>query len=594
MSTTITISNPIFDQVHIIKAWEDNNRILKLVQGEGVSIPNNAVSVNASYIKAPRFQLTNKRGIIDLTSITDISWAVQRPRGGEDLLVCNRISPYTDGIIEIPITKSVTEYSGHAYGEIRLTTDGGNVIKFGGINACITEGVSDDAAAQSSRFSALFDALQKVVSLQSGSVATMDDLVNGNLKSNGTNPVSSSNLNTYLQNNYHNHLKTRYEQIRYAYPDAITDEQLVNITNGDRISDCTSPNTLYLVKGGGTDNTNGDLIGVMICASMTSNNGTQAQYYFNRDGELQYRTRANTSATWPQTWSKYESKANKDTASLVDSDEHYASSKLIKTLLDSKVDATQYATDLASKVGTSTTVAGISLSDSINADDLMHALTNAGVALYYHVDTASPSFGTAKYVDVPVPAIWQTNSNVYLVLSRVAGTPSPTYGTPYTYSGFTIPRFTRVNSWDTFNPSTTSGVVGEILVGSSTNGVWICNGSTQWVQIATLSDLDNICIKKATVTLPYTSWSSGAQVVDVSSIYTLTSNTKVDIDVDSTNFAILQGAGCYGVYLETDTVSNATTLTAKVIGATPTADVEVQLIFSELNDLGTISGGDSE
>ena len=307
----ITVTNPIFDQVYVIKAWQENNRTLKLVQGEGITIAANATNVTVSRAKAPRFQLKSAQGVIDLSSGSpNISWAVKRPRGGEDLLACNIVSGQAaNGIIEIPITKSVTEYAGDASGEIRILYGDGSLIKFFGINACIGQGVSDEAAAQSSRFDALLDALRKVVSLQTGNVAAMDDLTSGGNLPNGTNPVASGNLKTYLEGNYLTYLGSRFVKMRIAYPDSCTDEQMTGITDGARMKDSVAQDTLYMVRGG-TAITNGDFNGVMICAKYRSNSGQQTQYWLTRSGVFQYRTKANDAAEWSSTWTPIGSTQN--------------------------------------------------------------------------------------------------------------------------------------------------------------------------------------------------------------------------------------------------------------------------------------------
>ena len=226
--STITVNDPSYDKIYTVEAWQDNNRTLKLIQGEGVVIPQDAdedTEIEVSNIKAPRFQLKDKRGAIDLSSInsTDINWAVKRPgSGGEDLLACNIVTA-TDGIIEIPITASVTEYAGDAYGEIRVTTENG-VIKFLGINACISDGVSDDAVTHSTQFGALFAALQKVVQLSNNTelIAAMDKLTNGYLPD-GTNPVASGQLKEFLEGNFQDYLKERF----------VTEEDGETITKSD-------------------------------------------------------------------------------------------------------------------------------------------------------------------------------------------------------------------------------------------------------------------------------------------------------------------------------------------------------------------------
>ena len=619
--STITVTNPIFDQVYKVQAWADNNRTLKLVQGEGIAIPTGATSVSASRVKAPRFQLCDKRGAIDLsTGSPTIEWAVTRPQnGGEDIVTCNIVSGQaTNGIIEIPITASVTEFDGDAYGEIRVTTSGA-VIKFFGINACIGEGVSDDAAAQSSRFSALLEALQKVVSVQAGNVAAMDTLNNGNLP-NGTNPVASGQLKTFLENAYKDALKSDFMSFDYAHEvhsssyDADTNPVDTYSDNGVYIDEAINIKKYYFVR-----NSSNTVYAILLCitvpGALYAYGATQVR--ITHYGAVSYRTSTIVDGkhTWNTPWYALESKRNIDTTTsnnppeISNDDSHYPSSKLVRSKLAEKADKTTTvaglslssnitvealanALNLSNKVDKTQTVAGLPLSGNISADDLVSALMTNGKTIYYHVDTTSP-FGSAKYLDVPVPTIWKANNNVYLVLSRTAGTPSPTYGTPYTYSGLQLTRYKSISSWDVFDPNSTSGVTGEIAVGGTVNGVWVCKGSTQWVRVATLSDLDNVKTKMATVILDASSWSNGEQAIDVSSVYTLTEDTKVDIEIDFDAFSTLQTSGCYGIYLETVSANDITRLNAKVMGSAPSSDVEVQLIFSEIDNLGEIGGGDN-
>lgn len=209
MSATITINHPSFDRIYSVYAWRNNNIGLGLVQGEGVTIPDEATTVVVDRAKAPRFLLRDEREVIDLSGEnTYITWAVTLPcGGGEELIECNIIQPATQGVIEIPITTSITTYHGMAYGEIRVATDSGT-IKFSGINAKIACGVSDDAIEHSSRFSGLISALQKVVTIDTDRVAQMDSLDEyGDLPTYGTNPVASGALKQYLQGKYINDIE---------------------------------------------------------------------------------------------------------------------------------------------------------------------------------------------------------------------------------------------------------------------------------------------------------------------------------------------------------------------------------------------------
>lgn len=182
---SVSIDNPSYDKVYQIYAWRDNNVRLVLTQGEGATTLDDSESdISVSRIKAPKFQLKDERGNIDLSGC-NVSLALTRPNGSSDLLECI-IDNAPSGTISCPITTSATEFHGHATGEIVVRTENG-ILKFYGIYANIYKGTSDDAAAQSTQFSALTSALRKVLALDEYGYATMDDII----VENGTNPVAS-------------------------------------------------------------------------------------------------------------------------------------------------------------------------------------------------------------------------------------------------------------------------------------------------------------------------------------------------------------------------------------------------------------------
>lgn len=437
MSQKFSITNPVWDKVYDAYAWRNNNRTLSLVQGEGITVPAGTgtnATVTVARAKAPRFQLRDDRGVISLSSDNpEILWAVRLPNGGEDLVVCNIVTTggvtAADGIIEIPIMASTTRYNGHADGEIRLVMTNGTT-KFFGINACIGEGVSDAAAAQSTQYSELIAALQKVVALYGAdNTADMDVLDNGNLP-NGTNPISSGQLKTYLEGNFQTYLGGRFVKLRYAYPNDCTDSQMTNITDGDRIDACVSSDTLYLVRGGSAI-TNGDFQGIMFCAKYLSDNGTQTQYYLTRTGGVKYRTRDNDTAEWPTTWTSF--------------------------------------------VDTTTTIAGVDLQDAITADELARAL--GGKTVYYHATTADPPPEAVPDV-YPIPTLWHnTATGEFYLLESVV----PTLGF-YRYNFTHISRI----SYGTNTPSNSSGSAGDVYIGSQNGHIWIRN-LTSWIELTPTS-----------------------------------------------------------------------------------------------------------
>ena len=82
-------------------------------------------------------------------------------------------------------------------------------------------------------------------------------------------------------------------------------------------------------------------------------------------------------------------------------------------------------------------------------------------------------------------------------------------------------------------------------------------------------------------TIPASNWSNNAQSLNLSSVYTVTSNTKVDIEADDTALNQLSIDDCEGIYVE----NNNGTLTVKAIANSPTANITVQLVVYEVETL---------
>lgn len=82
-------------------------------------------------------------------------------------------------------------------------------------------------------------------------------------------------------------------------------------------------------------------------------------------------------------------------------------------------------------------------------------------------------------------------------------------------------------------------------------------------------------------TIPASGWNDNAQTLDLSSVYTVTNNTKVDTEGDSTVIEQLVIDDCGGIYVE----NNNGTLTIKAIGNAPTANITVQFVVYEVENL---------
>lgn len=271
-----------YDDVYVLHAWRDNRRRLVLTQGEGYSgtITDNDV------IKAPRFQLRDERDVIEIPSSGNpsVQLAVTRSNHTEDLLTCTVVDR-ENGIIACPITKSLTDVAGEVKGEIRLVT-ANSVTKFYGVDFYIFDGVSDAAAAQSSQFSALIEALQQVglvISGGSSGTVALDTVI----QHNGTKPVASGIIYDYLQGNYRQ-ISFAHENNESSYDDG-----------GVYIDNATDITKMYYVK-----NSNGARVGILFCVQTPGYNYA-AQVKIDTYGNITTRVKTQESGEANYTWKSW-------------------------------------------------------------------------------------------------------------------------------------------------------------------------------------------------------------------------------------------------------------------------------------------------
>jgi len=304
---SLSVTNPSYDRVYPMYAWRDNNVRLVLTQGEGAT----TLDGTAARIKAPRFQLRDDQGVMDLSGSPVISLALTRPDKSEDLLACTIIDA-TNGIISCPITASATAIAGQAVGEIRLSSTNGT-IKFFGVHALIYDGVSNSAAAQSTQFSALVDALQKVATVDPDGSNTV--ALDSAIVENGTNPVASGVIKEYLEDDYLGFLTARFSRFKYAHEthsstyDAETNPVDVyddSSLEGVYIDNATELGTFYFIK-----NANSVRVGFLLCsnAGSSSYGATQIALYYS--GAFLYRHKHSNSGEWDE-WTSIELQKNKD------------------------------------------------------------------------------------------------------------------------------------------------------------------------------------------------------------------------------------------------------------------------------------------
>lgn len=467
-NTLITVNSPCMDRLYRINAWRDNNLTISLVQGEGVRIPddvdnNNPSSITVNGIKAPRFQLCDGSGIINLSNSPQIEWAILRPNGGgEDIVPCN-IKDAAQGIIEIPITTSATEYAGHIRGEIRLITDENGAVKFFGIDACVGIGVSDEAAEQSSRFSALLAALQKVVALDAGGeIATLDTVIDGQ----HTNPVASRVIYNYLAQNY-----STTDEMNDAIADAISDIAGLSfqiVETLPAVQDAQS-NVIYLVPTeqegiytqwvvvnnqwrqiGGTQasgglklkkayetdtpasivgsniyendaldsktlyqyyNKNGVYIAWMLCAHTPS--AMTAQLRFAYDGGIRVRTRSNN------VWSKWNLIATKEytDGKFVDKSRTIAGINLQNDISAAALKTALSVPDVSGKADKATTLSGYGIGDAYTKNETDNKISTAiaGISnLHFEVVQSLPPIqGAYSNIIYLVPKVSTEQNDLY-------------------------------------------------------------------------------------------------------------------------------------------------------------------------------------
>ena len=146
----------------------------------------------------------------------------------------------------------------------------------------------------------------------------------------------------------------------------------------------------------------------------------------------------------------------------------------------STVDKTLYICDGSSWAANVTelrTIAGISLSSNITAEQLSAALS--GHSLCWHESEYSPNVVTGEY---SFPAIWHntTNDTYYIVYD------GELTSNDWSYSSYQIPKATSFfNQFDYH-----SGVACEVAVVERTGEIFVCMGGTSWEQVITKTYLD--------------------------------------------------------------------------------------------------------
>ena len=610
-----------YDDIYPLYAWRDNRRRLVLTQGEGYS-----GTLSGTYmVKAPRFQLMDEQGIIEIPSSGSprIQLAVTRPNRTEDLLSCN-IEDREQGIISCPITKSMTDIAGEVKGEIRLILDN-TVIKFYGIDFFVYDGVSDEAAAQSSQFSDLIQALQQVSAIiEGGSSGTISlDTV---IQHGGTKPVASGIIYDYLVNNY---VPLTREIAGIPLDDDISADDLREAISSPKVT-----------------------VGTVAPTKQTAGN----------IGDF-YIVRLNPSTS---NWI-YQCKAVNDN----NGSSEYLWVKMVQS------------SDIDNFVSKTLTIAGIQLNNDIGKEQLAVALE--GYSLFT-IESSSAPVLTSNSSRYPIPTLWRQISNgdmqhLYLLTSRTGSNNSYTYTSielpfqentsktikwdestsaannyvvPNTYEGrvgdcvivvkgdketlwqlqsVILEKDYYVYSWhkvtnqdevdnvknyadslfaSVHTPDIYAGLidkpdseyvsyktlyyVGDYYVNSKNGKIWKCvsiefdgsqdsSGLPPWE--VTWDEIDNIYHYPASFnyTILPSYWSNNQFKLSQQFGSMVQGRNKADVDIDATTYNQLIHDGCFGIYISTDDSGTYPEFTVHALGNAPTENITIQITFSHLVSL---------
>lgn len=610
-----------YDDIYPMYAWRDNRRRLVLTQGEGYS-----GTLSGTYmVKAPRFQLMDEQGIIEIPSSGSprIQLAVTRPNRTEDLLSCN-IEDREQGIISCPITKSMTDIAGEVKGEIRLILDN-TVIKFYGIDFFVYDGVSDEAAAQSSQFSDLIQALQQVSAIiDGGSSGTISlDTV---IQHGGTKPVASGIIYDYLVNNY---VPLTREIAGIPLDDDISADNLREAISSPKVT-----------------------VGTVAPTKQTAAN----------IGDF-YIVRLNPSTS---NWI-YQCKAINDN----NGSSEYLWVKMVQS------------SDIDNFVSKALTIAGIQLNNNIGKEQLAVALE--GYSLFT-IESSSAPVLTSNSSRYPIPTLWRQISNgdiqhLYLLTSRTGSNNSyiytsielpfqentsktikwdestsaaNNYAVPNTYEGrvgdcvivvkddeetlwqlqsVILDKDYYVYSWhkvtnqdevdnvknyadslfaSVHTPDIYAGLtdkpdseyvssetlyyVGDYYVNSKNGKIWKCvsiefDGSQDASELppweVTWDEIDNIYHYPASFnyTILPSYWSNNQFKLSQQFGSMVQGRNKADVDIDATTYNQLIHDGCFGIYISSDDSGTYPEFTVHALGNVPTETITIQITFSHLVSL---------
>ena len=87
------------------------------------------------------------------------------------------------------------------------------------------------------------------------------------------------------------------------------------------------------------------------------------------------------------------------------------------------------------------------------------------------------------------------------------------------------------------------------------------------------------------VVLDSSDWNNNLQSVDISSLYTVTQNTDIKINISDTVYSQLDSCGCESICVNAELVNDSYILKFEVEGRAPATNITVDLLLTEVVNL---------
>lgn len=562
----------------ILHAWEDSPVYLKCIQGE-------------SGIKIAKFQLVDDNGAINLTGNTGVTFMGVSGNGSAVSVNCT-VDTAAEGKISLNASTNFTNAIGNTKGNIVVSFSSGN-IQFDGITIKVRPNPAIEALIQDDTFATFLNALSRLQNISSGTVTEVDSA----LSTSSTHPVQNSAITTAINQIISdiednsgdiNNIETAIENLQttkvgkdfFSTVSFMCDAngQIFTVTNDTEITNqsfdnqnlTTQPYFIWIahnvtsVANNAFVNTN--KISKIYCEHKSSdtplpNNYQSLPVEYGYSSLFSFylitsligllNNKANTSDVYDSNTADntFEKNSNKSDDFSFDlqttTNEHnlFPTVARIKDFLNEVfVTKDNLETDLGEIQE--------SLNDKAEVDDLDAKLNdNDNVIETNHIKNGVVTLDKLAADVIPEIYIGTTDKS-----STENGTSTQVYKKHDRY------------------------------INKNNGKIWVCTlaqlSSSVWQYTWSLKGSLYILPATKQYTIPASSWSNNVQGLTLSN-YTVTSNTKVDIEINDEVINQLSIDDCRGIYV----ANNNGVLTINALDNSPTSNITVQLVIYEINDI---------